>query len=50
MMRIASEFGYTPASRSRIAMPSKTEPTLFDVLEKMPVGPASDTSAQQAEQ
>jgi hypothetical protein len=31
-------------------MPSKTEPTLFDVLEKMPVVPASDTSAQQAEE
>jgi P27 family predicted phage terminase small subunit len=33
MMRIASEFGFTPASRSRISTPSVTEPTLFDVLE-----------------
>jgi len=33
MMRIASEFGFTPASRSRISTPSKAEPTLFDVLE-----------------
>jgi P27 family predicted phage terminase small subunit len=36
MMRIASEFGFTPASRSRISTPSKTEPTLFDALEKAP--------------
>lgn len=34
MMRIASEFGFTPASRSRIATPSPTEPTLFDVMDK----------------
>jgi len=32
MMRIASEFGLTPASRSRIAVPIEPEPTLFDVL------------------
>ena len=31
MMRIASEFGFTPASRSRISTPSKAEPTLFDL-------------------
>jgi P27 family predicted phage terminase small subunit len=30
MMRIASEFGFTPASRSRISAPSSVEPTLFD--------------------
>ena len=30
MMRIAAEFGFTPASRSRIATPSPGEPTLFD--------------------
>jgi phage terminase small subunit len=30
MMRIASEFGFTPASRSRIAAPSEVEPSLFD--------------------
>lgn len=34
MMRIASEFGFTPASRSRIAAPSKAEPTLFDLEEE----------------
>jgi len=36
MMRIAGEFGFTPASRSRIATPSPVEPTLFDVLEDSP--------------
>jgi P27 family predicted phage terminase small subunit len=30
MMRIASEFGFTPASRSRISIPAEREPTLFD--------------------
>src|SRR4051812_21481007 len=30
MMRIASEFGFTPASRSRIATPAKAGPSLFD--------------------
>jgi hypothetical protein len=29
MMRIASEFGLTPASRSRISTPVNTEPSLF---------------------
>jgi P27 family predicted phage terminase small subunit len=35
MMRIASEFGFTPASRSRIVTPAAppAEPTLFDMLE-----------------
>ena len=33
MMRIASEFGFTPASRSRISLPSPNERTLFDVIE-----------------
>ncbi|MDZ4735887.1 MAG: phage terminase small subunit P27 family [Rhodospirillaceae bacterium] len=32
MMRIASEFGLTPASRSRIAVPTEPEPTLFDII------------------
>ena len=32
MMRIASEFGFTPASRSRISTPIKNEPNLFDLL------------------
>ena len=30
MMRIASEFGFTPASRSRISVPNKHELSLFD--------------------
>ena len=34
MMRIASEFGFTPASRSRIATPSATEPSLLDLMGK----------------
>jgi P27 family predicted phage terminase small subunit len=33
MMRIASEFGFTPASRSRVSTHPKAEPTLFDRLE-----------------
>jgi P27 family predicted phage terminase small subunit len=33
MMRIASEFGFTPASRSRIATPGKPERTLFDCVD-----------------
>jgi P27 family predicted phage terminase small subunit len=36
MMRIASEFGFTPASRSRISTPSANERTLFDILENKP--------------
>jgi P27 family predicted phage terminase small subunit len=36
MMRIASEFGFTPASRSRISTHPQTEPTLFDRLEDYP--------------
>ena len=32
MMRIASEFGFTPASRGRISLPLETEPSLFDDL------------------
>src|SRR5262245_59243797 len=34
MMRIAAEFGTTPASRSRISAPKQEEPTLFDGLEE----------------
>jgi len=41
MMRITSELGFTPASRSRIATPSIAEPTLFDVLEESPDEPAT---------
>jgi P27 family predicted phage terminase small subunit len=33
MMRIASEFGFTPASRSRIATPPEKKPSLFDLFE-----------------
>ncbi len=33
MMRIASEFGFTPASRSRISTPSADERTLFDLID-----------------
>jgi P27 family predicted phage terminase small subunit len=33
MMRIASEFGFTPASRSRISSPMPTEPSLFDAFD-----------------
>jgi len=36
MMRIASEFGFTPASRSRIAAPAKAGPSLFDLMEEPP--------------
>ena len=30
MLRISAEFGFTPASRGRIATPRPEEPTLFD--------------------
>jgi len=33
MMRIASEFGFTPASRSRISTPAPNEPSLLDLIE-----------------
>ena len=33
MMRIASEFGFTPASRSRISAPAASGPSLFDLME-----------------
>jgi phage terminase small subunit len=36
MMRIASEFGFTPASRSRISTPTKSTPSLFDIMESTP--------------
>lgn len=35
MMRIASEFGFTPASRSRIAVPQKEELPLFGAPSKL---------------
>ena len=34
MMRIASEFGFTPASRSRISTPSQDEYTLFSLADR----------------
>jgi phage terminase small subunit len=36
MIRIATEFGFTPASRSRISMPPTNERTLFDILDGHP--------------
>jgi P27 family predicted phage terminase small subunit len=33
MMRIASEFGLTPASRSRISAPPEDDPSLLDLME-----------------
>jgi phage terminase small subunit len=33
MMRIASEFGFTPASRSRISTPTQAEPPMFDFVQ-----------------
>jgi phage terminase small subunit len=41
MMRIASEFGFTPASRSRIATPAKATASLFDFMEERPEEPSS---------
>jgi hypothetical protein len=35
MMRIASEFGFTPAIRSRIAAPAGATSSLFDLLEEL---------------
>jgi P27 family predicted phage terminase small subunit len=34
MMRIASEFGFTPASRSRISTSTPVEPSLLDLMEE----------------
>ena len=42
MMRIASEFGFTPASRSRISTPIKNEPNLFDLLGGSKTEPAPE--------
>lgn len=41
MMRIASEFGFTPASRSWISTPIKNEPNLFDLLGGSKTEPAT---------
>ena len=45
MLRIAAEFGFTPASRSRIATPSQDEPSLFDNVERDPRGEVSKEPA-----
>jgi P27 family predicted phage terminase small subunit len=42
MMRIASEFGFTPASRSRISTLIKNEPNLFDLLGGSKTEPAPE--------
>ena len=42
MMRIASEFGFTPASRSRIVAPAKVSRSLFDLLEEQPEVPSTE--------
>jgi phage terminase small subunit len=34
MMRIASEFGFTPASRSRISTPASATEPLFDLFNR----------------
>lgn len=36
MMRIASEFGFTPAKRSRISAPAEGPSSLFDLLNQPP--------------
>jgi P27 family predicted phage terminase small subunit len=45
MMRIASEFGFTPASRGRIATPRPEEPSLFDSSTNVDQLEPSDGSA-----
>jgi P27 family predicted phage terminase small subunit len=44
MMRIAFEFGFTPASHSRIATPAKATASLFDLMEGRPEDPSTGTS------
>jgi phage terminase small subunit len=36
MIRIAAEFGFTPASRNRISAPSNKELDLFSILTERP--------------
>jgi len=40
MMRIASEFGFTPPSRSRISAPTEAPSALFDLFNPGPDGSA----------
>jgi phage terminase small subunit len=42
MMRIASEFGFTPVSPSRTSTPDPEEPTLFDAFEANETGEGSE--------
>jgi P27 family predicted phage terminase small subunit len=44
MMRIASEFGFTPASRSRISAPARSADDLFDLFSKPSSGGSDRTS------
>jgi P27 family predicted phage terminase small subunit len=44
MMRIASEFGFTPASRSRITAPIQ-ERTLFDLVESVDRSPSEGSDS-----
>jgi P27 family predicted phage terminase small subunit len=46
MMRIASEFGFTPASRSRISTPAAAVRTLFDVMEENEPVAGEDISSE----
>lgn len=48
MMRIASEFGFTPASRSRISAPPSREPSLFDRLDERDGEPVTESSVEPA--
>lgn len=36
MMRVASEFGFTPASRGRISTPKEHDPQIFDLFNPAP--------------
>lgn len=44
MMHIASEFGFTPASRNPIVTPAKAGPSLFDLTEAPLEEPSSGRS------
>jgi P27 family predicted phage terminase small subunit len=46
MMRIASEFGFTPASRSRISTSTADEQTLLDLMEEEVVDEEAETGKQ----
>jgi phage terminase small subunit len=46
MMRIASEFGFTPASQSRISTSVADEPTLFDLMEEEVIDEEAEAGKQ----